>query len=238
MPLALSLGVILEEGFPIADLERIIKSISISSKIAGVAIVTGDTKVVPKGTINGICLNTSGIGLVPKGVEISGANIRPEDVVIVSGNLGEHDLATRFCNGLADFGGSIIKPLHMMIGELLDSFPGAVHALRDTTRGGLATSLVWLASASGVCLEIDETALPIPDRVRELCVKEKISPLHLNSEGRCILCCAPEFALDILARMRRMEAGSGACIIGHASPSPMGRVKMHDKGCHSFLETL
>jgi len=239
MPLALSLGLIIEEGFSLRDLEKIIQSIGISSTIAEVAIVTGDTKVVPQGRIEGVCLNTSGIGLVSDGVDVSGANIAAQDCIIISGNIAEHGLALHCCSKPSAFYPSTVRPLHFMIQEIINSFPGALHALRDPTRGGLATSLVWLASASGVCLEIDETAIPISSASRKLCLQENLDPLYLNSQGRCILCCDSESAMDIVALMRKTETGRDAKIIGHASSSPMGRVRFYSKeGQSRFVEAL
>ena len=237
MPLALSLGVVLEEGFPIADLEKIIRSIGTSSAVAEVAIVTGDTQVVPRGKIGGICLNVSGIGLVSHGVDISGANVQPEDAVIVSGNIGEHGLALGWDGTVSTFCSSEIRPLHFMIEKIQEQFPDALHALRDPARGGLATSLLWLASASGVCMEIDEHSLPIPELVRRICSQRMLDPLHLNSSGTCILACDSDQALEIVSLIRSTEAGKHAGIIGHVCDAPMGRVRLHRRdGSSVFLE--
>jgi hydrogenase expression/formation protein HypE len=237
MPLALGLGVIIEEGFPLLDLEKIIIAVSRASTTAEVAVVAGDTKVVPQGKINGICLNTSGIGLVGDGVEVSGASVEVEDTILVSGSIGDHGLAVREDSGWGCT--SQMRPLHFMVQEILQNFPDALHALRDPTRGGLATSLVWLASASAVCLDIEEESVPISDRVRQLCDKLSLNPYHLSSEGRCILCCSSDYAVEILALMRSMEAGRDARIIGKVSASPMGRVRLYNKnGTVSFLEAV
>lgn len=239
MPLALSLGVIIEEGFPRKDLEEIIRTIGVATEMAEVAVVTGDTRVVPRGRINGICLTTSGIGLVAEGTEISGANIEARDAVILSGNIAEYGLSTWGGCSCSSFVPGTIHPLHFMIREILEWYPDALHALRDPTRGGLATSLVWLASASAVCMEIDEDSLPISATVRELCRKINLDPLYLSSQGRCILCCDPKFAREITTLMRSMEAGREARIIGRVSASPMGRVRLHGRdGGSTFLEAL
>ena len=239
MPLALSLSIIIEEGFPMADLEEIVKSIGKSTEFAEVAVVAGDTKVVPHGKINGICLTTSGIGLVSQGTEISGANIEVGDSIILSGCIGGHGLAVRKETAGKKFIASDSRPLHFMIHELMEAFPDALHAMRDPTRGGLATSLVWLASASGLCLELEEKDIPISPSVRKICVQEDINPLYLPSDGRCILCCDSEYVLEIIALLRSMEAGQEAQIIGHATSSPMGRVRLRrDDGTTIFLEAL
>ncbi len=240
MPLALSLGLIIEEGFLFNDLDKIVSSIAHASEEAGVAVVTGDTKVVPQGRINGICLNTSGIGLVSPGNEISGANAEPGDAILVSGTIGDHGLAVKNYGSRDEnpcFSGS--SPLHLLIRGLLDSFPGSLHALRDPTRGGLATSLVWLASASGVSMEIDERSIPISRNVRSICDREELNPLYLANEGRCILCCAHHDSEDILAMMRSMDVGRDAEIIGTVCDSPMGRVRLNKtNGEWSFIDAL
>lgn len=239
MPLALSLGVIIEEGFPLRDLEEIIKSIGRASEMAEVAVVAGDTKVVPKGRIRGLCLNTSGIGLVDQTTEISAANIEVNDVLIVSGNIGEHGLVIRRPGSLASCCMGELLPLHFMVRDILHAFPDSIHALRDPTRGGLATSLVWLASASAVCMEVEEMNIPICAGVGDYCRTERLNPLYLASEGRCILCCDPQTAPDILKLMHSLKAGRNARIIGRVSPSPMGRVRLHSpEGATSFLDAL
>ena len=240
MPLALSLGVIIEEGFPLGDLEEIIRSVGLATELAEVAVVAGDTKVVPRGRMQGICLSTSGIGLVAPGSEISGTDIEEGDVVIVSGNIGEHGLALRNQGGkLPACCAGEIGPMHFMIREIMENFPDATHALRDPTRGGLATSLVWLASASAVCMEIDRQAIPLCEGVRRFCARENISPFYLASEGRCILCCDPQYAEEVLALMRTIPIGANAGIIGRISASPMGRVRLHEAdGSISFLDAL
>lgn len=240
MPLALSLGVIIEEGFPLRDLEEIIRSVALATELAEVAVVAGDTKVVPRGRIRGICLNTSGIGLVSPGAEVSATGIEDGDAIIVSGNIGEHGLALRHQGGaLPSCCISEIAPMHFMIRELMENFPDALHALRDPTRGGLATSLVWLASASAVCMDIDGQAIPICEGVHSFCAQENLNPLYLASEGRCILCCDPKHAVEILALMRTMPLGANACMIGRVSASPMGRVRLRGAdGSVNFLDAL
>lgn len=238
MPLALSLSVVIEEGFALNDLERIIKSVGRATEMAEVAVVAGDIKVVPRGRICGICLNTSGIGLVSEGTEISGANAEVDDSIIVSGSIGEHELATcsTLCEGAV---ASKIRPLHFMIQEILEQYPDAIHALRDPTRGGLATSLVWLASASAVCMEIEKSAIPIAENVKQICQSQALNPLYLASEGCCILCCDSEHASDIISLMRGMEVGKEAQIIGRVTQSPMGRVRLHMRdGTVIFLDAL
>ncbi len=239
MPLALSLSVILEEGFLLRDLEEIIKSIAKSSEKAEVAVVAGDTRVVPSGSIRGICLNISGIGLVDQDTDISGSSIQVGDAIILSGTIGDHTLAVKYADAAENRCKSEVLPLHLLIHEIINTFPDSLHALRDPTRGGLATSLVWLASASAVCLEIKEQNIPVSVEVQELCDRLGLNPLYLSSQGRCILCCNAEDADEIVALMRSMDAGKDAAIIGHVEEAPMGRVRMHKKdGEYIFLDAL
>jgi hydrogenase expression/formation protein HypE len=228
MPLALSLGVIIEEGFSVALLDEIIQSVAEASVGAGVAIVTGDTKVVPKGRIAGICITTSGIGLVSHGEEISGAGAMPGDVIILSGLLGEHGIAV-FTTQSAAFKHcgcyrSDTQPLHYLIQSIIENYPCSVHALRDPTRGGLATSLFWIASSSAVCLEIYKESLPLRQDVLNACAQIDRDPLYLENEGMCILICASEDAEHILSLMRSMPEGKDAVIVGRVSDEPIGKV--------------
>jgi len=242
MPLALSLGVIIEEGFSVAQLDEIVRSIGNASVEAGVAVVTGDTKVVAKGKVAGICINMSGIGLVPLGEEISGAGAVPGDVVLLSGCLAEHGLAvlsTRNGCPKQPFICSNIQPLHFLIQSVIESFPSSVHTLRDPTRGGLATSLVWIASSSAVCLEIDERTLPIRQEIRDVCTRINHNPLYLENEGVCILICAAEDAQGILELMHSLSGGRDSVIIGNVTESPAGRVILKNlDGEKIFLQPL
>ncbi len=243
MPLALSLGVIIEEGFSVGQLDEIVRSIGKASAEAGVAVVTGDTKVVAKGKVDGICINTSGIGLVPLGEEISGSGAVPGDVIILSGSLAEHGLAVmslqNSCLEQQAKCKSDTQPLHYLIQSIIEQFPNSVHALRDPTRGGLATSLVWIASSSGVCLEVSEEHLPIRKEVCDACCLINCNPLYLGSEGVCILVCAEEEAKNILTLARTFPAGRDAVIIGRVTTDPPGRVIMNLKdGDKVFLTPL
>jgi hydrogenase expression/formation protein HypE len=241
MPLALSLSVIIEEGFPVKALDEIIRSVAEASAGAGVAVVTGDTKVVPQGRIDGICINTSGIGLVPHGEEISGAGAIPGDVIILSGAMGEHGMTILTSRSgrqedCAEYL-SDTQPLHCLIQNIIEKFPGSVHALRDPTRGGVATSLVWIASSSGVCIDILEDSLPIRQEISTACARINRDPLYLENEGICIVTCAPEDAGEILALMRSLPAGKNATIIGRVLIDPPGRVILTGKsGSMKYLE--
>lgn len=243
MPLALSLSVIIEEGFLVKALDEIIRSVAEASVGAGVAVVTGDTKVVPKGRIDGICVNTSGIGLVPHGEEISGAGAIPGDVIILSGFLGEHGMTiltsrSGYQEDCSEYR-TDSQPLHCLIQNVIEEFPCSVHALRDPTRGGVATSLVWIASSSGVCIDILENSLPIRQEILADCTRINRDPLYLESGGVCILICVPEDASEILALVRSLPGGKDAAIIGRVSAEPAGRVTLTQRsGDKRYLKPL
>ncbi|MDP3478914.1 MAG: hydrogenase expression/formation protein HypE, partial [Desulfoprunum sp.] len=189
-PLYLSLAIILEEGMPLDDLERIVISISEACKESGVPIVTGDTKVVPKGKGDKIFINTSGIGIVPDGLEISSQNARKGDIIILSGTMGDHGITimTRRA-GIALQGKleSDTMPLHKLVQRLIDDLPGSVHTLRDPTRGGVATTLNEIAANSKLSIELREEDLPIRPQVRAACELLGLEPLYLANEGKCLV---------------------------------------------------
>lgn len=228
-PLALSLGLILEEGLPLADLERIIISVSQAARAAGVPIVTGDTKVVPRGKADRIFINTSGIGIVADGVEISAARARAGDKIILSGSMGDHGVTimTRRA-GIALSGNlqSDTMALHTLVQTLLAGLPeGTLHTLRDPTRGGVATSLCEIAASSGHNIEIEEGRLPVRPEVRAACEILGLDPLYLANEGKCQALVAPEAADHALALFRSRPEGAEAAIIGTVTPGN-GRVTL------------
>lgn len=226
-PLYLSLAVILEEGMPLDDLERIVISISEACKESGVPIVTGDTKVVPKGKGDKIFINTSGIGIVPDGLEISSQNAREGDIIIMSGTMGDHGITimTRRA-GIALQGKleSDTMPLHKLVQRLLDDLPGSVHTLRDPTRGGVATTLNEIAANSKLSIELREEDLPIRPQVRAACELLGLEPLYLANEGKCLVVVSPDKADEALKIMRGMPEGAEAAIIGKVVSGKAGRV--------------
>jgi hydrogenase expression/formation protein HypE len=227
-PLCLSLGLILEEGLPLADLERIIISIKEASLASGVPIVTGDTKVVPRGKADKIFINTSGIGLVADGVEISATRAKAGDKIILSGSMGDHGITimTRRA-GIALAGDlrSDSMALHVMVQKLLAGLPeGTIHTLRDPTRGGVATSLCEIAGSSGLMIEIEEARIPVRVEVRAACEILGLDPLYLANEGKCLTLVAPEVADQALALMQACPEGTEAAIIGTATSGGAGRV--------------
>ncbi len=226
-PHCLSLGLILEEGFPIEDLERIIISIADSCKEAGVPVVTGDTKVVPKGKGDKIFINTSGIGFVAKDIDISSRNAKEGDAVILSGTMGDHGITimTRRA-GIAIQGDlqSDTMPLHNLVAALLAELPGDVHTLRDPTRGGVATTLNEVAAASGLTIELSDQALPIRPPVRAACELLGLEPLYLANEGKCLAIVSGDKAEKALEVMRATKEGREAAIIGRLVAGRAGRV--------------
>ena len=226
-PLYLSAGFIIEEGFPMVDLERIVASMSAMSREAGVAIVAGDTKVVNHGSADKLFINTAGIGLLPAGLEISGNRARPGDVVIVSGTLGDHGIAIMSQREGLAFSSTLesdCAPLNGLVAEMLAA--GEIHALRDPTRGGLATTLNELARQSCVGIEIEEARLPIRQAVHGVCEMLGLDPLYVANEGKLVAVVAPEQAENIVQVMRAHRYGRDTAIIGRVVESHPARVVM------------
>lgn len=215
-PLFLSAGFIIEEGFLMADLERIVRSMAAAAQQAEVQIVTGDTKVVARGAADGIFINTAGIGIVSYGAPLGVASIRPGDAVILSGSLGDHGaaiLSQREGLGLETDLCSDSAPLNGLVAEILGA-SAQVHTMRDATRGGLGGILVEIAEQAGLAIEIDEAALPVRDAVRGVCEILGLDPLFLANEGKMVLFCPASEADAILAAMRAHPVGREAVVIG------------------------
>jgi hydrogenase expression/formation protein HypE len=226
-PLCLSLGLILEEGLPLDELEKIIISVAEASSSSGVPIVTGDTKVVPKGKADKCFINTSGIGLADPALSLSSKNGKAGDMVILSGSMGDHGITimTRRA-GIALEGNlrSDTAPLHRLVALVLAGFPSAVRTFRDPTRGGVATTLNEIAEASGLCIEMEEERLPIKAEVRAACEILGLEPLYLANEGKCLAVVDGEAADDIVSLMRDTDEGREAVIIGRLTAGKAGRV--------------
>ncbi len=227
-PLYISLALIIEEGFPIADLERIIASVGKVAAAAGVRVVTGDTKVVNRGSADKIFINTAGIGVIAAGVNVSGANARPGDLVILSGSVGQHGVAIMSQRAGLRFKipvESDCAPLNGLVADML-KYPGAVRALRDPTRGGMGTTLVELAVQSKVTITIYEDRIPEDPGVRPACEILGLDPLYIANEGKLIAIVDPARAGDVLAAMKRHPYGAQAAIIGEVAAGNPGRVIM------------
>ncbi len=227
-PLWLSAAFIIEEGCDIALLHRIAATMAAEAAKAGVAIVTGDTKVVERGKGDGVFIATSGIGVIPPGVEIGAARIRAGDAVIVNGVLGDHGAAILAARGdlalLTDLQSDCAGLGHLMQ-TALAAAPG-LHAARDCTRGGLASALNEMAAEAGLGIEIEEAALPLRPEVVGVCEILGLDPLYLANEGRLVLFCPPDQADAVLAALRTLPEGAGACRIGQAKAGPPGRVTL------------
>lgn len=227
-PLYLTAGFILEEGLPLADLRRIVGSMKAAAERAGVQIVAGDTKVVERGKCDKLFINTSGVGVVPKGVRISPERAQPGDVVICSGPIGPHGitiLSARESLGFETNLKSDTVSLNNMIAGLLDSIED-VHVLRDPTRGGVSGTLNEIAQAAGVEIILDEASLPIPDAVRGASEILGLDPLYVANEGLVLAILPEEKADKALAIMRNCPEGKGAAIIGHIAMKGKPLVKM------------
>ena len=225
-PLWLSCGFILEEGYPMDDLRRICASMAEAAREAGVVIVTGDTKVVNHGHGDGVFINTSGIGVVPAGVELGGAQCRPGDAVLLSGTLGDHGIAIMSCREGLSFTTDVrsdAAPLNGLIADVMAAAPGAVRCFRDPTRGGLASTLNELAAQSQSDIEVEEDAVPVRDSVHGACDMLGYDVFQVANEGKMVCVVAPEAAETALAAMRAHRYGADAAIIGSVAAADADR---------------
>lgn len=230
-PLYLSTGFIIEEGLLTEDLEKVVASMQKAAVEAKVTIVTGDTKVVERGSCDRLFINTSGIGVVPEGVSISGANAQPGDKIIINGFIGDHGIAVMaerhglgFREGLA----SDCAPLNDLVETML-KVTKEIRVLRDPTRGGLATTLNEIALQSGVGMMIEEDKIPVRDQVRGVCEILGLDPLYVANEGKLIAIVPAKFAEKMVEAIGKHKYGQGAKIIGEVLAEPKGKV---------FLQTI
>jgi hydrogenase expression/formation protein HypE len=229
IPLYLSAGFILEEGFPVEDLTKITASMAAAAKRAGVQIVTGDTKVVQRGKADGCYINTAGIGLIAADVNLGVAHARPGDAIIVSGPIGDHGVTIMLARGELDIEADITSdtaPLNDLVATLIRSTPG-VRALRDATRGGVATILNEIARAADVGVLVNEDAIPVQEAVRGAAELLGIDPMYVACEGRMVVVVDGTVADVALAALRAHPAGTQAALIGHVTAEPKGIVQLH-----------
>ncbi|WP_374400023.1 hydrogenase expression/formation protein HypE [Niveibacterium sp.] len=227
-PLYLAAGFILEEGFPLADLQRIVVSMAEAAREAGVPIVTGDTKVVEQGKGDGVFITTTGIGIVPDGILLDPRRMQPGDQVLVSGYLGDHGVAIMSLRENLSFETAIqsdTAAIHGLAGAMLAAVP-SMRVLRDPTRGGLAAVLNEFASAAGCGIVIREKAIPVRDEVAAACELLGLDPLYVANEGKLVAVCPAEDAEHLLDVMRSHPQGRDAAIIGEAIVDPNGFVQM------------
>lgn len=225
-PLYMTAGFILEEGLPVEDLKRILSSMKAVSEKIGLRIVAGDTKVVEKGKGDGIYINTAGMGVVPKEIDLSPEQIRPGDKVIISGSIGNHGMAVMAERNGITFDPPLLSdvcPLNSLVDAMLAA-TREIRAMRDPTRGGLATTLKEFANGSGCCMMIHEETLSVRSSVQGACDLLGLDPLYVANEGVLLAVVAPSAAEDLVAAMRKTEAGADACIIGEVNEAPQRTV--------------
>ncbi|MCX7923872.1 MAG: hydrogenase expression/formation protein HypE [Clostridia bacterium] len=227
-PLYLTCGFIIEEGLLLAELERIVESMGETAKECGVKIVAGDTKVVQRGAADKVFINTSGIGIISGGINVSGANAKAGDKIIITGPIGDHGCSILLEREMLNIGAEIksdCAPLNLLVENILNVAPN-IHALRDPTRGGLATTLNEIASQSNVGIRLFEDKIPVRDEVQGVCELLGMDPLYLANEGKMIII-APESSVDaILEVVKQDRYGVGCCVIGEVVSSSPKRVTM------------
>lgn len=224
-PRYLTAGFILEEGLPQQTLARVVASMQAAAAEAGVAIVAGDTKVVEKGKADGLYINTSGVGVVPAGVELGGERARPGDVVLLSGPMGDHGIAVLAARGELGFEAAVesdVAPLNRLAAAALQA--GDVRVMRDPTRGGVASTLNEIARQSGVAIVLDEAALPVRPAVAAACEMLGFDPLYIANEGRLLVIVGRDEADAVLAAMRAAPYGAETVVVGEVRAEPARRV--------------
>ena len=227
-PLYLAAGFILEEGLPLADLRRIVESMAGAARDAGVSVITGDTKVVERGKGDGVFITTTGVGIVPPGVDLSGDRARPGDRVIVSGTMGDHGVAIMSFRENLSFATTIrsdTAALHGLVAAMLQAVPG-IRCLRDPTRGGLATTLNEFARQSGVGIRLIESAIPLRPQVKAACELLGLDPLYVANEGKLVAVCAAPDAERLVAAMRAHPLARDAAQIGEVIADAHNFVQM------------
>ena len=241
IPFYLSLSLIIEEGFSIELLQQIASSIHKTAEKAGVSIVTGDTKVVEHGAADQLFVNTSGIGWIKPGINLSGINAKPGDHILLSGYLGDHEIAILSQREGFKFQGELqsdCAPLNDLVEKMLDACP-SIRCMRDPTRGGLATTLNEIASMSNVGMVIEEEKIPIRESVRGICELLGLDPLYLANEGKLIAICPPNEAERLLEAMKSHPLGRNAEVIGIVTEENRKRVTLHTLiGGHRILDML
>ena len=240
-PLYLSISLVIEEGFPLADLKKVMTSAGRAAEEAEVKIITGDTKVVNRGSADKLFVNTTGIGLVPSGVDISGSKASPGDKVILSGAIGDHGIAVMSQREGLRFSVPIesdCAPLHKLVAEILET-SNHIHCLRDPTRGGLASTLNELAERSEVGIRIEEDSIPVRDEVRAACELLGFDPLYVANEGKLVAVVPEADTEKVLAKMRQNQYGARSAIIGEVVAEHPGRVVMATRlGASRIIDML
>jgi hydrogenase expression/formation protein HypE len=227
MPTALTCGFVLEEGLSFEVLQHVVASMNEAAREAGVFIAAGDTKVVQKGGMDKLFVNTSGIGKIPDGVNISGANAKEGDVVIVSGTIGDHGIAVLSAREGLGFETTLesdVAPLNHLVQAMIEA--GEIHVLRDPTRGGLGTSLVEISEQANVVIEINEPALPVKPAVRAACEMLGFDPLYIANEGKLVSFVKEQDADKVLDAMKKTKYGEDAAILGRVIGTRKSQVRV------------
>ena len=229
MPAAVSVGLSIGEGFAVSSLRAALDDMAAAARKAGVRIMTGDTKVVPRGKADGIYINTSGIGVLTHDLEITGRNAQVGDKVLINGTIGDHGMAVMACREGLELASSITSdcaPLNGLVAELIDGVGSHLHALRDPTRGGIASTLKEIAMQSEVTITLAENSLPLDPAVAGACAILGLDPMFVANEGKLLAFVAAEAAEPALAIMHRHEFGQHAAIIGEVISGDPGRVRL------------
>jgi hydrogenase expression/formation protein HypE len=232
LPLGLSAGLILEEGLPMEDLWRVVRSMQAAAQEAGVPVVTGDTKVVDRGKGDGVFINTTGLGLIPAGVHVSPRRACPGDVVLINGAIAVHGMAIMSVREGLEFETALESDsaaLHELVDRILDVAGEGIHVLRDPTRGGVASALNEIAAQAQVGFRLEEARIPVWEEVRGACEILGLDPLYVANEGKCLVIAAREAAEAVLAAMRDHPLGQEAVIIGEVVEDHPGRVFMRSR---------
>ncbi len=227
-PLYITTGLILEEGFPLEDLKKILSSMANAAEKSGVKIVAGDTKVVDKGKADGIFINTSGVGIIENGVDISPIRVMKGDKIILSGPIGNHGISIIAERNGISFNPPILSdtaPLNGLVSEMLNTTK-EIHAMRDPTRGGLASALKEIAIDSGYCIVVEEESIPVLSGVKGACELLGFDPLYVANEGILVAIVKPDVAESLINTMRRHPLGKGARLIGYVQETPTKMVLM------------
>ncbi len=241
-PLALSAGFILEEGFPIEDLCRVVESMRMAAQRVGVPIVTGDTKVVDKGKGDGVFINTTGVGIIPPGIHISPKRAQPGDLILINGAIAVHGIAIMSVREGLEFETTLASdtaPLHDLVARILEVGGDKVHVLRDPTRGGVASALNEIASKAKVGIVLNEASIPIWEEVKGACEILGLDPLYVANEGKCLAIVAREKAEEVLEAMKAHPLGKEAAIIGEVVEEHPGQVILQSRiGGKRIVEML
>ncbi len=231
-PLALATAFILEEGFPVESVWEVARSAGEAATRVGVPVVTGDTKVVDRGKGDGIFVITTGVGVVPEGVDVAPARARPGDVIVINGFIADHGIAIMSVREGLAFETTLQSdsaPLHDLVAAVLEVARGQVHVMRDPTRGGVATALNEIARVAGVGIELDEASLPVRPEVQGACELLGLDPLYVANEGKMLFVIAPDVAEHVLEAMRGHPLGQDAAVIGRVVDEHPGRVVMRSR---------